>query len=180
MRRLIATHALCAAALLSTSCAQSASAPQSANRNTATSRATPAAPPSVISSHGDSANTQAETNANANSNSNANANTGAQAERKLVDTAALDEKIKKALVKAKSPNASAADKRGAAEAYLERGNVYFSAGNPRVYKYALADFNSVLLYDPANADAKAKRDEILRIYKDMGRPVPQVSNEQEQ
>lgn len=186
MRRLIATHALFAAALLSSSCSGPATAPEPASQNAAASRATPQAPPpSVVSSHGDGAAPALSGNAaappsgaNVNANTNSNANAGEQAERKLVNTAALDEKISKALARAKRPNASAAERREAAGAYLERGNVYYSAGNPRLYKYALADFNSALLYEPSGAEAKAKRDEILRIYRDMGRPVPQVSNEQ--
>ena len=93
------------------------------------------------------------------------------------DTSALDQKIAAALAKAQAPNASAADKKALAAAYMERGNVFWSAGNPMLYRRALADFNSVLLYQPDNADAQAKRAEIIRIYQSMGRPVPDYSNE---
>lgn len=98
-------------------------------------------------------------------------------DRSLLDTAALDAKIASALPKAKAPDASAADKSAAAAAYLARGNAYRDAGNPSLYRFALADFNSVLIYDPSNAEAKAKRDELIRIYREMGRAIPQVSNE---
>src|SRR2546423_2326152 len=98
-------------------------------------------------------------------------------ERSLVDTAELDARIKKAAEKAKAPGASAADKKAAAEAYLARGNVYYSAGQPRLYKYALADFRQVLKYDPENDEAKGKVGTIESIYKSMGRPIPEVSPE---
>jgi len=94
-----------------------------------------------------------------------------------VDTAALDAKIAAALARALAPRAGAAEKKAAAAAYLERGNVYWGAGNPMLYKFALADFKSVLVYDPANAEAATKRDEIVRIYRSMNRPVPELSNE---
>jgi hypothetical protein len=182
MRKLIAAHALCALTLLASACGASGDA-QTANTNSTPARNSNAnadsktsAPPSVASSHG-SSNDAAANSSDANLNKNSNTNAQA-AERALVDTKAIDEKIEKALKKAKASGASASDRAAAAEAYLERANVYFSGGNPRLYKYALADFNSVLLYEPANSEAKLKRDEIVRIYKDMGRPVPQVSNEQ--
>ena len=91
-----------------------------------------------------------------------------------MDTAELDARIKKAAEKAKAPGAGAADKKAAAEAYLARGNVYYSAGQPRLYKYALADFRQVLKYDPENDEAKGKVDTIESIYKSMGRPIPEV------
>ena len=98
-------------------------------------------------------------------------------ERSLVNTSELDARIKKAAEKAKASGASAADKKAAAEAYLARGNVYYSAGQPRLYKYALADFRQVLKYDPENEEAKGKVDTIVSIYQSMGRPVPEVSPE---
>ncbi|HEX7177333.1 MAG TPA: hypothetical protein VF240_18895 [Pyrinomonadaceae bacterium] len=121
----------------------------------------PAAAPPVASSHGASAP------------SVPSAGQG----RASADTAALDAKIAGALAKAKAPKAGAAEKKAAALAYLERGNVYWSAGDPTLYKFALADFKSVLVYDPANAEAASKRDEIVRIYRAMNRPVPELSNE---
>jgi len=65
----------------------------------------------------------------------------------------------------------------AADAYLARGNVYWSAGQPRLYKYALADFRQVLKYDPDNDEARQKIDTIEGIYRSMGRPIPEVSQE---
>jgi hypothetical protein len=89
-----------------------------------------------------------------------------------VDTKELDAKIERAEAKAKAAGASDADKRAAAEAYVERGNVYRDAGQPVLYKFALGDYRRALRYDPANAEAKAKADEIVSIYQSMGRPVP--------
>ena len=102
---------------------------------------------------------------------------GGASERSLVDTSELDARIKKTAEKAKASGASAADKKAAAEAYLARGNEYYSAGQPRLYKYALADFREVLKYDPDNSEAKEKVDTIVSIYQSMGRPVPEVSPE---
>ncbi len=102
---------------------------------------------------------------------------GADADRALVNTKELDARIKAAAGKAKASGASAADKKAAAEAYLARGNVYWNGGQPRLYKYALADFRSVLKYDPANAEAKEKIGTIVGIYQGMGKPVPEVNNE---
>ena len=102
---------------------------------------------------------------------------GGGSDRSLVDTAELDARIKKAAEKAKASGASAADKKAAADAYLERANVYWSAGQPRLYKYALADFRQVLKYDPDNDEARQKIDTIEGIYQNMGRPIPEVSPE---
>ena len=103
---------------------------------------------------------------------------GDSSETSLIDTSALDANIRKAAEKAKSSGASAADKKAAAAAYLARGNEYYSAGQPRLYKYALADFREVLKYDPDNAEAKEKVDTIVSIYQSMGRPVPDVTPKQ--
>ncbi|MDQ3819671.1 MAG: hypothetical protein M3362_18620 [Acidobacteriota bacterium] len=93
------------------------------------------------------------------------------------DTSALDKKIEQAEAKAKGANASEADKRAAAAAYLERANVFYSAGQPMLYKFALRDFRRALRYDPANAEARGKQDQIVAIYQQMGRPVPDLGNE---
>jgi len=103
---------------------------------------------------------------------------GDSSETSLIDTSALDANIRKATEKAKSSGASAAEKKAAADAYLARGNEYYSAGQPRLYKYALADFREVLKYDPENAEAKEKVDTLVSIYQQMGRPVPDVTPKQ--
>lgn len=93
------------------------------------------------------------------------------------DTSALDKKIEQAETKAKAPNATQADKTAAATAYLERANIYYSAGQPTLYKFALRDFRRALRYDPNNEEARAKQDQIVEIYQQMGRPVPELGNE---
>jgi tetratricopeptide (TPR) repeat protein len=93
------------------------------------------------------------------------------------DTAALDKKIEQAEAKAKAPKASDADKKAAASAYVERANVFYNAGQPMLYKFALRDFRLALRYDPSNEEALSKRDQIVQIYQQMGRPVPDLGNE---
>lgn len=89
-----------------------------------------------------------------------------------MDTAALDAKIKLVEAKAQVAGAGEADKRAAAAAYVERGNVYRDAGQPQLYKFALGDYRRALRYDPSNTEARARMDEIVAIYQSMGRPVP--------
>jgi hypothetical protein len=94
-----------------------------------------------------------------------------------LDTAALDAKITKAEAKAKAGGATQADKLAAAAAYLERGNLYRDAGQPALYKFALGDYRHALRYQPDNAEAREKMNEIVSIYRSMGRPVPENGNE---
>lgn len=93
------------------------------------------------------------------------------------DTSALDKKIEQAEAKAKAPKASDADKKAAASAYVERANVFYNAGQPMLYKFALRDFRLALRYDPSNEEALSKRDQIVQIYQQMNRPVPDLGNE---
>jgi hypothetical protein len=88
-----------------------------------------------------------------------------------VDTKALDAKIEKLEAKVKA-GGTAADKKELAAAYLERGNIYYNAGQPQLYKFALGDLRRTLRYDPDNVEAKEKVDELVRIYNSLGRPVP--------
>ena len=94
-----------------------------------------------------------------------------------IDTAALDRKVEQAELKAKASSATVADKQVAAAAYLERGNVFYNAGNPSLYKFALRDFRRALRYDPNNGEAQSKQQQIIDIYNSMGRPVPTLGNE---
>ncbi len=89
-----------------------------------------------------------------------------------MDTAALDAKIKLVEAKAQAAGAGAAEKQAAAAAYVERGNAYRDAGQPQLYKFALGDYRRALRYEPGNATARARMDEIVGIYQSMGRPVP--------
>jgi len=102
---------------------------------------------------------------------------GASADKTDMDTSALDAKIAQAERKAKAPNATDADKRIAAAAYLERGHMFYNAQQPSLYKFALRDLRKVLRYEPDNADAREKVDTIVAIYQSMNRPVPELGNE---
>jgi hypothetical protein len=94
-----------------------------------------------------------------------------------VETPELDAKIQKAETKAKASGASEADKKAAAGAYFARADFYRAQGQPQLYKFALADYRRGLRYDPSNAEARQKMDEIVQIYQSMGRPVPDLGNE---
>ena len=134
-----------------------------------------------------SANTQTSiqhgTSENANmgvaaSHGGASQTGGASAAKPPVETPELDAKIEKAEAKAKAAGASEADKKAAAHAYFERANFFRDAGTPTLYKFALRDYRVGLRYDPTDKDARGKMDEIVEIYKSMGRPVPELGNEQ--
>ena len=168
---------LFSAALYLTACGgdQSAGPPVNARPTPATANANRGGASNsdigVVPSHGGGA---------AGTNTSASAPSGgtSSSDRGLVDTQKLDARIREAAAKARQSGASEADKRAAAGAYMERGNVYYSAGRPQLYKYALADFREVLRYDPANAEAREKLAEIESIYRGMGRPIPNVSADQ--
>ncbi|HLM57898.1 MAG TPA: hypothetical protein VK422_17470 [Pyrinomonadaceae bacterium] len=94
-----------------------------------------------------------------------------------VATPELDAKIQKAEAKAKAAGASEADKKAAAAAYFERADFYRDQGMPVLYKFALRDYRVGLRLDPSNSEARTKMDEIVQIYKSMGRPVPELGSE---
>lgn len=123
------------------------------------SSASPNSVPPISAAHGNAA-------------PNAPSAAGANEKPEGVDTAALDGKIEKLEAKVKAGGATDADKKALATVYLERANVYRDAGSPRLYKFALGDYRHVLRYDPANAEATDKMNEIVSIYKSMDRPVP--------
>src|SRR5918911_872219 len=114
MQKPFVASALLAAAFL-TSCGGNASGPSAArnsnaaaagNAQTSIQHGTSSSNPGVTSSHGGASAPSAA---------------DAASERALVDTKELDAGIKAAAEKAKSPNASAADRKAAADAYLARG-----------------------------------------------------------
>lgn len=122
--------------------------------------------------------TNTSTDAGVASSHGGAAQPGAPATKPPVETPEMDAKIEKAEAKAKAAGASDADKKAAARAYFERANFFRDNGRPDLYKFALADYRRGLRYDPTNADARGKMDEIISIYKGMGRPVPELGNEQ--
>jgi hypothetical protein len=95
-----------------------------------------------------------------------------------VDTPELDAKIQKAEAKAKAAGASEADKKAAASAYFERADFFREQGDPKLYRFALRDYRIGLRYDPTAKEPRATMDEIVAIYQSMGRPVPDLGNEQ--
>ncbi len=171
MRQLIAPLCLCAALLSAAACNPAAdtgnsAAPAANSKTTTTSTTTTSAPPSTVppisTAHGSSTPPAPVSNSGP----------AAAEQPEGVNTAPLDAKIEKLETKVKAGSAADADKKALAAVYLERANVYRDAGSPRLYKFALGDYRHVLRYDPANAEAKAKMDEIVAIYNSMGRPVP--------
>jgi hypothetical protein len=95
-----------------------------------------------------------------------------------VATPELDAKIGKAEAKAKAAGAGEADRKAAASAYFERADFFRGQGDPKLYRFALRDYRIGLRYDPTAREPRAKMDEIVRIYESMGRPVPDLGNEQ--
>jgi hypothetical protein len=125
--------------------------------------------------HGTSPSTDAGVAA---SHDGAAAAAGAAATKPPVETPAMDAKIEKAEAKAKAAGASEADKKAAAKAYFERADFFRGEGSPVLYKFALRDYRIGLRYDPTDSDARGKMVEIITIYKQMNRPVPDLGNEQ--
>ncbi|HEV2802974.1 MAG TPA: tetratricopeptide repeat protein [Pyrinomonadaceae bacterium] len=177
MRNLVITLA-CGAALVFTSCGSQSSTNNTggaaANSNNATANASRPAQngglPPVSSAHGGA---PAGSGAPGVVPPAGGASGGSAAKPTGIDTSVLDAKIEKAEAKAKASGASQVDKNAAAAAYLERGNVYRDAGQPVLYRYALGDYRRALRYQPDNAEAREKMNEIVSIYQGMGRPVPE-------
>jgi hypothetical protein len=169
--RNLALALTCGAALLAPGCGTPSATNNTngnANGNAAATNNQPfrtsnTALPPVSSAHGD----------NAAPPSTAPASNSAQ--KPGIDTAALDARIEKAEAKAKS--GGQADKHAAAAVLVERANVYRDAGQPSLYKFALGDYRRALRYQPDNAEAREKMNEIVSIYQSMGRPVPENGNE---
>ena len=164
MRRIVSPSALIACLLLA-SCG--GNPPAVATRQNSNSAATTnsgqggtaSSNVGVVPSHGGAGN-------------NAPAGGAATSDKAPVATPELDAKIEKAAAKAQAAGATAADKKAAADAYFERADFYRDKGMPVLYKFALGDYRHGLRLDPSNEDARAKMEEIVSIYKSLGRPVP--------
>ncbi len=161
----------CGAALFAAGCG-TPSATNNNNTNSAattsnqSSRTSNVTLPPVSSAHGDNSSVAPPATSAASNSST---------QKPGINTAALDAKIEKAEAKAKG--GAQADKLAAAAALVERGNVYRDAGQPTLYKFALGDYRRALRYQPDNAEAREKMNEIVSIYQGMGRPVPENGNE---
>ncbi|MGB8508809.1 MAG: tetratricopeptide repeat protein [Pyrinomonadaceae bacterium] len=112
-----------------------------------------------MSAHGVGGNTAASVGPNAS-------------DKAPVATPELDAKIEKATAKVEASKSSPSTKKAAASAYMERGNFYYTAGDPRLYRYALGDFRRALRLEPEMEEAREKITQIEDIYKSMNRPVP--------
>jgi hypothetical protein len=168
MQKLFPVSALAACALLLTACSNNPPAPVSRENTNAAANSAPAgggpngantSGPGVVASHGGGTSNAAPAGASA-------PNTPP------VATPELDAKIEKAVKKAGASGASAADKKAAADAYMERANFYWGAGNVQLYRFALGDYRRVLKYDPDNQEAKEKIDYLISVYRQLNRPVP--------
>ena len=95
------------------------------------------------------------------------------------DISALDIKIAEFAAKANAPGARSQDKIAAANAYLERANVFRDAGRPPLYKLAVGDYRRVLRLRPEHKEAREKLEEIVSIYESMARPAPENGNEKD-
>jgi hypothetical protein len=93
------------------------------------------------------------------------------------DTSRLDAKIEGAASKAHAPGASREEKLAAAALYLVRANLFYAAQQPSVYKLALGDFRRVLRLQPDNEEARSKAEQIIEIYTQLGKPVPENGTE---
>jgi len=168
--RTIALSLICGVALLlafgcgSPSATNNTNSTANSNISTRTVTETGSLPP-VSTAHG------------GNSNGVPPAASTGSAAKPGIDTAALDAKIEKAEAKAKAAGATQADKTTVAAALVQRGNLYRDAGQPVLYKFALGDYRRALRYQPDNAEAREKMNEIVQIYQSMGRPVPENGNE---
>lgn len=175
MRFLISLFALSAAVALASACGDGGG--RRTATNTATKNSNQSSKAETTLAHGPSSGSVPPVaSGHGGASATAPASAGATAKPSL-ETPELDDRIQKAEAKAKASGASSADKKAAADAYLARANMYRDAGNPALYKFALGDYRRALRYDPANAEAKAKMDEIVSIYQGMGRPVPDNGNE---
>jgi uncharacterized surface anchored protein len=166
MRRIVSPSALIACLLLA-GCGGDPSTITTKQNSNSTANTAPA---SGGQSNADASNVGVVASHGASSNT---ASGGAATSGKPpVETPELDAKIEKAAAKAKASGASAADKKAAAAAYMDRADFYWSAGNVQLYRYALGDYRRVLRYDPDNEQAKERIDYLVSVYQSLNRPVP--------
>lgn len=169
MRKPAIVTALAAFALTAAACGAPAPTAKTSNSNSQTANS------QTSIQHGTNPSSDAGVTA---SHGGAEQSGAAAATKPPVETPALDAKIEKAEAKAKAAGASEADKKAAAKAYFERADFFRGEGSPVLYKFALRDYRVGLRYDPTDSDARGKMDEIIAIYKQMNRPVPELGNEQ--
>lgn len=91
-----------------------------------------------------------------------------------IDTNEFDQKILKAEKEIKQKPKDEAAKKFLGDAYAERA---FALTEAAQYRSALGDFRRALKLDPSNAEAKQMHDQIIKIFKDLGREPPQEGEE---
>lgn len=160
---------------------QKASNQPAANTTTATTTTTTTAPSAQTNpaTPADAANTSpiAPAHRSGSTDSAPPAQSPAANEQTGIDTSVQDAKIAQAEAKAKAKNATQADKLAAAAAYMERADIFMQSGRPPLYKYALRDYRRTLRYQPDNRQAQDSINTLVAIYKQLGRPVPDLGNE---
>jgi hypothetical protein len=173
MRKPAIVTALAACALTAAACGAPAPTAKTSNSNSPTAKSQTANSQTSIQ-HGTNPSSDAGVAA---SHGGAEQSANAVETKPPVETPAMDAKIEKAVAKAKATGASDADKKAAAKAYFERADFFRGEGSPVLYKFALRDYRLGLRYDPTDSDARGKMDEIIAIYKQMNRPVPELGND---
>jgi tetratricopeptide (TPR) repeat protein len=93
---------------------------------------------------------------------------------KAVDVAEMTKTIDGALATFKKNEKDAKAKSALSEAYFVRA---FALTDAAQYRAALGDFRKGLKLDPANKDAKDMHDQILDIFKSIGREPPKEGEE---
>jgi tetratricopeptide (TPR) repeat protein len=142
-----------------------------ANRQTANTSAPPAASQNnnslVVSSHSTS------TTASSNSSSPADQSSSTSPMSKPVDVSAMTAKIEKA---EKEYKAKPDDKvkKNLAAAYFERA---FALTKAAQYRAALGDFRKGLKLNPDDKEAQSMHDQIIDIFKSIGREPPKEGEE---
>ena len=101
-------------------------------------------------------------------------NSGGSPMQKSVDVTELTTKIEKSEKDYKAKPTDAKAKEDLANAYFERAFVLTKAAQ---YSAALGDFRKGLKLKPDDKEAKVMHDQIVDIYKSMGREVPKEGEE---
>lgn len=110
----------------------------------------------------------------ADANSNASRPPGNSPMSKPIDVSAMTAKIEKAEKEQKAAPADAKAKENLAAAYFERA---FALTEAAQYRAALGDFRKGLKLKPDDKEAKAMHDQIIDIFKSIGREPPKEGEE---
>ena len=122
----------------------------------------------VVSSH------STDKNASSNTPPPADQTSSTSPMSKPVDVSAMTEKIDKADKEYKAKPNDEKAKKNLAAAYFERA---FALTKAAQYRSALGDFRKGLKLDPDNKEAQSMHDQIIEIFKSMGREPPKEGEE---